>query len=215
MMPVDSAVARSPRVCVVHSVEAGLAYDRLEECGLELMAVLPQLSDVNATLLHECEAVVIGCSERMLLSSAFRRRAFEVSRLSPTVAVVALPGPGTVFHAIAAGFRGLVARDVSPLALRRTVAAATRGQLAFPRDAFASVARLLGRFADGRYRLSSALLTPRQRQIVDLIAEGATDRDIAERLKISRSTAHKHVQNALRRVGAKTRSQLVAYLDQR
>jgi len=57
-------------------------------------------------------------------------------------------------------------------------------------------------------------LTPRQQQIVDLIAQGATDREIAARLRISESTAHKHVQNALRRSKTKTRSQLVAVARQ-
>jgi non-specific serine/threonine protein kinase len=58
-----------------------------------------------------------------------------------------------------------------------------------------------------------ATLTPRQQEIVDLIAQGATDREIASRLRISQSTAHKHVQNALRRLGARTRSQLVAVIS--
>jgi non-specific serine/threonine protein kinase len=61
----------------------------------------------------------------------------------------------------------------------------------------------LGVYSDGA-------LTPRQEQIVELIAQGATDREIAGVLQISQSTAHKHVQNALRRLNAKTRSQLVA-----
>jgi DNA-binding CsgD family transcriptional regulator len=45
---------------------------------------------------------------------------------------------------------------------------------------------------------------------VTLIAQGATDAEIATLLNISRSTAHKHVQNARRRLRAKTRGQLVA-----
>ncbi|MGH2500011.1 MAG: response regulator transcription factor, partial [Candidatus Limnocylindria bacterium] len=71
--------------------------------------------------------------------------------------------------------------------------------------------RSLARFAPaGAADASAAKLTPRQRQIVNLIAMGATDREIADLLHISRSTAHKHVQNALRRTHTKTRSQLAA-----
>jgi DNA-binding NarL/FixJ family response regulator len=66
------------------------------------------------------------------------------------------------------------------------------------------------RLPERRAPVDVEALTPRQRQIVDLIARGATDREIAELLRISRSTAHKHVQNALRRANARTRSQLAA-----
>jgi DNA-binding NarL/FixJ family response regulator len=100
---------------------------------------------------------------------------------------------------------------VTPGALERTIAAALRGERAFPRSVLNSVAHMVSRAAGtGAIGTADAILTPRQSQIVDLIAQGATDREIARVLQISDSTAHKHVQNALRRLNARTRSQLVA-----
>jgi DNA-binding CsgD family transcriptional regulator len=92
----------------------------------------------------------------------------------------------------------------------RTITAAARGELAFPQSATTALVRALARVAPVNAARTAASLTPRQRQIVALIAEGATDAEIATLLRISRSTAHKHVQNARRRLQAKTRGQLVA-----
>jgi DNA-binding NarL/FixJ family response regulator len=128
------------------------------------------------------------------------------------VAVIPSPTEETAYLAARAGFHGLVAREVSGDAFGRAVAAAREGQMAFPRSAVASLFRLFKRNGTHKENGNSRPrgLTPRQRQIVDLIAQGATDREIASHLGISESTAHKHVQNALRRANAKTRSQLVA-----
>jgi len=109
------------------------------------------------------------------------------------------------------GFHGFIAREVGPEALTRTVSAVAHGEVAFPRATLASLLQMLSFLPLPRSDAPTSL-TPRQQQIVDLIAQGATDREIAARLRISESTAHKHVQNALKRTQTKTRSHLVAAL---
>lgn len=198
-------------MCVVDSREIGPAYERLGECELEVMAVLPHVGHLNAALVHEYDVVVVGCSEEMLQQPSFQTRVLQISRSSRSVAVVAAPGPDAAALAARLGFHGFVAREVSPSAFQRTLDAVTRGELAFPRTTMAALVPVLRRFLPSRPASADATaLTLRQRQIVDLIARGATDREIADLLGISQSTVHKHVQNALRRVNARTRSQLVA-----
>jgi len=51
-------------------------------------------------------------------------------------------------------------------------------------------------------------ITPRERQVVDLIAQGKTNNDIAEVLSISVETVKEHVQNALRKTKMTTRTGL-------
>jgi putative two-component system response regulator len=53
-------------------------------------------------------------------------------------------------------------------------------------------------------------LTPREREIVELLADGQSGEQIAERLFLSPETVRTHIRNARERAGAKTRSQLVA-----
>jgi DNA-binding CsgD family transcriptional regulator len=53
-------------------------------------------------------------------------------------------------------------------------------------------------------------LTPREREVVSLVALGNTSLQIAEQLVISPETVRTHVRNAMAKTGARTRAQLVA-----
>lgn len=196
------------RACVVDSPELGTAYSRLAECDVECMAVVPSIDHVDPHLLVEHDIVLVGCSAAELESSRFQT---SVARIARTIPAVAIVGPGAdPATAADAGFRGFLDRNVSPDALERTLRAVLDGELAFPRSSVLGIAQQRGNVPQGEGE-ASVTLTRRQRQIVALIAQGATDREIADRLRISQSTAHKHVQNALRRSNARTRSQLVAF----
>jgi DNA-binding CsgD family transcriptional regulator len=52
--------------------------------------------------------------------------------------------------------------------------------------------------------------TPRECQVLDLLAEGATDEQIAGQLDLSPATVQTHVRNAKAKLGARTRAQAVA-----
>jgi DNA-binding NarL/FixJ family response regulator len=199
------------RVCAVDWTGSPPLYDRLADCAFDILAGssmrAPREGDLRA-----CDVVLAGCTEQMLSSPTIRRR---VAKLSPSIAVVAVvrsPGPEAGLRAVQSGFRGVIAREVEPHAFRRAAEAAARGEIVLPRDAVSAVVRWIERLATRR-RSAIGTLTPRQREVVDLIALGATDREIAAMLEISEDTAHKHVQNALRRANARRRSELVALMS--
>jgi PAS domain S-box-containing protein len=52
--------------------------------------------------------------------------------------------------------------------------------------------------------------TPREREVLSLLAAGATDEQIAEMLELSPATVQTHVRNAKAKLGARTRAQAVA-----
>ena len=54
------------------------------------------------------------------------------------------------------------------------------------------------------------LLTPREVEILRLVAEGLTDGEIAARLVLSKHTVHRHLQNAYARLGCSSRAAAVA-----
>ncbi len=58
-------------------------------------------------------------------------------------------------------------------------------------------------------------LTPRERQALQLAAEGLSNADIATRLSISRRTAEMHRANALRKLGLKSQADLIRYAMRR
>jgi len=57
-----------------------------------------------------------------------------------------------------------------------------------------------------------ANLTPREREIADLVAEGLSNRAISERLVIAQRTAECHVENILTKFGFRSRSQIAAWV---
>ena len=57
----------------------------------------------------------------------------------------------------------------------------------------------------------AGLLTPRERDVVALVAQGMTDPQIAEALIIGRRTAETHVAHCLSKLGLATRTQLATW----
>jgi DNA-binding CsgD family transcriptional regulator len=65
--------------------------------------------------------------------------------------------------------------------------------------------RLAGRGLGG-----GAALTARERETLDLLAEGATTDEIGRRLGVSRNTTRNHVQRVLEKLGARSKLEAVA-----
>ena len=53
-------------------------------------------------------------------------------------------------------------------------------------------------------------LTPREREVINLLAEGLSGREIAEHLVIAPSTAAKHIEHVVGKLGVRSRSQAIA-----
>ena len=63
----------------------------------------------------------------------------------------------------------------------------------------------------GEHLITQAELTPRERQILTLVAQGATTRDIAERFCISPLTVRKHRENLMRKLDLHNTAELAVY----
>jgi DNA-binding NarL/FixJ family response regulator len=117
--------------------------------------------------------------------------------------------------ALQAGARGYVHTTVSPQRLVEGVRAVAHGETIL--DA-AVTGELLHRLngarrpdADGEPSARSPL-TARQQAVSDLVAEGLTNAEIAERLQVSRATVKGHITVALRRLGLRDRTQLAIHV---
>lgn len=58
-------------------------------------------------------------------------------------------------------------------------------------------------------------LTPRERQVLRLVAEGRLNKEIAEQLSISERTVERHTSSLLRKLGLRNRAELVSYAVRR
>jgi AraC family transcriptional regulator, regulatory protein of adaptative response / methylphosphotriester-DNA alkyltransferase methyltransferase len=129
----------------------------------------------------------------------------EVARSTPAKVVVAgILADGEPVGALAsAGARGFVTREESIEDLIAEVVSVAASDPWSPRMAASLFEHILG--TDPRPKAKSlpaersdARLTRRQEQVLDLLAEGLTDDDIAEHLSIRRATVKNHVSTILR-----------------
>src|SRR5438552_13047466 len=96
------------------------------------MGSLPSLIQLTPGVASAYDAVLVGCTERLLLSPAFRTRAHQLSRTARLIALIASPTAEAGAQAASLGFVGLVSRDVTPRARERTIPATAPGEGAFP-----------------------------------------------------------------------------------
>ena len=60
-------------------------------------------------------------------------------------------------------------------------------------------------------RLASERLTPREREVLQALAEGSSDREIARRLHVGEGTVHSHVTNILSKLEVSSRLQALVF----
>jgi DNA-binding NarL/FixJ family response regulator len=131
-------------------------------------------------------------------------RSESLRDLAGRLPVVALLSDGSqAAEALAAGARGAVFRDAPAERMAAALAAAARGLVALDAGIAASVVR-----APPAVALDEPL-TPRELQVLALLAEGLANKAIAVRLGISEHTAKFHVNAILGKLGAESRSEAI------
>jgi DNA-binding NarL/FixJ family response regulator len=119
------------------------------------------------------------------------------------------------FEALAAGASGYVLKSVADRDLVEACRATMRGEpFIYPGAVKALIRDHLERGKDGE-AVPEDPLSPRESEIVKLIAEGYTSREIAETLVISEKTVERHRANILEKLGMRDRVQLTRYAIRR
>jgi DNA-binding NarL/FixJ family response regulator len=132
----------------------------------------------------------------------------EIKKQAPEVQVLILSmheDERYLFEALRAGAAGYVLKRAADTDLLEAVRAAARGQPFLTASAQQSLIR------DFLERGEQPELTPREQEIVKLIAEAHTNREIAEILHLSEKTVESHRANVLQKLGMRDRVELVRY----
>jgi DNA-binding NarL/FixJ family response regulator len=122
------------------------------------------------------------------------------------VMLTAYAGEDIVRRALAAGVDRFVTKSAGSEALRNAVESLLRGE---PKPSGGGAA-VLDHLASYSSTASGAVLTPRQERVLELAAEGMTYGEIAECLFIAESTVRFHMQSLKAKLGARTRTGLIA-----
>ena len=131
-----------------------------------------------------------------------------------TILLTAIVRDDEVMEAVKLGVRGIVLKESSPEVLVDCVRRVYRGEQWLERETVTrALQRVLNR--DGVERDAGESLTPREIEIVRMVAQGMRNKVIAERLSISEGTVKVHLHNVYEKLGVDGRLELVLSAQQK
>lgn len=216
---IKSPAERSAAVISVAVIED----NRLVREGLTVL--LNQLADLRVvaggpsgdlTLLVDSKPHVI-LLDLGLRNGDSLRIAETVKREFPGSKVIVmdlLPVHEDIVEFVNAGVSGFIMKDATLDDLASTIRSVARGVNVLPPQMTATLFSEIARDAVARGRpeaLDSVRMTPRERQVINLIAEGFANKEIASRLHIATHTVKSHVRNIMEKLTLHTRLQIAAY----
>jgi len=125
-----------------------------------------------------------------------------------------LPVHEDVVEFVNAGVSGFIMKDASLDDLASAIRSVARGADVLPPQMTRTLFSQIARDAVVRGRpdtLDAVRMTPREREVIDLIAEGLSNKEIATRLEIATDTVKSHVRNVMEKLMLHTRLQIAAY----
>ena len=135
-----------------------------------------------------------------------------IKALFPNVKVVILTlseNDGDLFEAIKLGADGYVLKSLDAEEFLSLLEGVTRGEVAITRSLATRVVREFAIIA--RNTSSQPALSRREREILRMVAEGASNKMIAADLFLAENTVKYHLSNILRKLGLRNRAQAAAY----
>ena len=117
----------------------------------------------------------------------------------------------TVVAALLAGAAGYVLKNVARSRLLEALRSVARGESLLDSKVTKSVVEKLMNNATKPPKREDDNLTDREREVLALIADGATNKEIAAKLVVSENTARNHVSHILNKLGFSRRSEAAAY----
>ncbi|MBI3966358.1 MAG: response regulator transcription factor [Chloroflexi bacterium] len=185
-------------------VREGLRGMLQTEPGIEVVAEASNGSEaVRLAARHQPDVVLMDIRMPELDGIEATR---QIKAKLPQVAVIMLTMYASdvyVVDAVRAGAAGYVLKDIDRDELMRTIeAVASGGTVIDPQ-----LLRRALRGVTGQQSGELEKLTPRELEVLRLVVEGKTNRDIAGQLIIAEETAKKHVQNIISKLRASDRTQ--------
>jgi two-component system response regulator NreC len=194
-------------------VRVGLRMMLESEEGIEIVGEAASASEaINqvAKLKPELVLMDIGLPD---LSGIDATR--EIKRLFPETSIVALTiheDEEYFFKMLEAGASGYVPKRAAPDELVDAIEAAARGEVyLYPSLAKLLVQDFLGQGSQIKEDNSLDGLTPREEQVLTLLADGASNAEIGDKLGISPKTVARHRENIMAKLNLHSRTELVKY----
>ncbi len=197
-------------------VQEGLRALLSAEADLRLVGEAASLRDAPERLAETGADVVLV---DVLAADAQRLRGLEALRRAAPAARVLVLADGRDAaeqrQALLAGAEGVVSKGEPPGTLLKAIRTVHAGDVWFERRLLASVLQealeTVQRLDPNRARI--AALTPRERDVASLVAEGLRNDEIARRLSLSEKTVRNHVVDVCRKLAVRGRLELIVYAN--
>jgi DNA-binding NarL/FixJ family response regulator/DNA-binding SARP family transcriptional activator len=127
------------------------------------------------------------------------------------------PDPARILAGLRTNVYGFLPKTIAPDALVRALSGVAAGEACLSRELTSDLIEQLVKLARReRSRRLTAALSDREREVLELIAEGFANKEVAEKLFISEYTVKRHVHNILAKLGERSRrAAAAAYRDAR
>jgi DNA-binding NarL/FixJ family response regulator len=190
------------------------------EPGLELVAAAVETGQAAVDRTLEFDPDVVLMDIELIGEMTGLQATSRIRELSPTTSVVIMSGFGrsdsTLIAAIEAGASGFLSKTEAAARILDAIRAAARGESLIEA---AELARALRRIAEDRrdrggIKARTNSLTVREREVLQSLARGETNDDIASALFISPNTVQTHNRNILGKLGVHSKLQAVAVAAQ-
>jgi DNA-binding NarL/FixJ family response regulator len=154
--------------------------------------------------------VGLSDQESLRLAAALRTGAPDTK----IVVMDLFPVSEDIVEFVNAGVAGFVFKDASLDEFVGTIRAVAAGEKILPPrltgSLFSQIAREAVQHRSERV-LEDVRMTPREREVIGLIGEGLSNKEIAQRLNIATHTVKSHVRNVMEKLALHTRLQIAAY----
>ena len=145
------------------------------------------------------------------------RVAQQVKKELPQAKVIVmdlLPVHEDIMEFVNAGVSGFIMKDATLDDLVKTIRSVAAGAHVLPPQMTGTLFSQIAREAIAKGRpeaLEAVRMTPRERDVINLIAEGLSNKEIAGRLNLATHTIKSHVRNIMEKLTLHTRLQIAAY----
>jgi DNA-binding NarL/FixJ family response regulator len=116
-----------------------------------------------------------------------------------------------LLEAIKRGAEGFLSKNVRAKALLDSLRGAMRGEAAISRHMAGKILKEFARLAEIEAKKTPGQLTPREKEVLQKLSEGLSNKEIGLSLCISENTVKVHVKNILRKLHLQNRTEAAAY----
>jgi two-component system nitrate/nitrite response regulator NarL len=184
--------------------------------GLEVAAIVTTGGDaLDASRKHRPDLVLIDVGLPDESGIAVGAKLLAEWPETRVVALTALTDPELVREALHVGFSGYLTKDTQADLFARAVQGIIDGQIVVPqrlgKEALEPVPVIAVEHEASAVGLLARQLTPRELEVLEMLAQGAGGREIAQRLGVSPNTVRTHVQGILSKLQVHSRLEAAAF----